>query len=129
MNRSITPIVLGGMLAVVVFDAIGAAASRQLGFSYGLLIPGSLVIYGVVAALVARRRDWVVGLLAAMWMALTDLTLGWLVAWLIGPGRPAGGFTFVQVAGAVMTAFVAAGLAGGIGAWLGVRAQRGSPVV
>jgi len=120
-DRSVAPIILGGMLAVLIFDAVGAAASKQLGFSYALLVPGSLVIYGAVAWLVARRRDWVVGLLAAMMMALTDLTLGWLVAWLIGPGRPAGGFTFVTVLGAVMTAFVGAGLAGGIGAWLGIR--------
>ena len=120
-NRSVAPILLGGMLAVVLFDAAGAAASKQLGFSYALLVPGSLVIYGVVAGLVARRRDWAVGLLAAMVMALTDLTLGWLVAWLIGPGRPSGGFTLVTILGAVMTAFVGAGLAGGIGAWLGTR--------
>ena len=120
-SRSVTPILLGGMLAVVLFDAAGAAASKQLGFSYALLVPGSLVIYGVVAAVVARRRGWAIGLLAAMAMALTDLTLGWLVASLIGPGRPSGGFTFVTILGAVMTAFVAAGLAGGIGAWLGAR--------
>lgn len=118
---SAVPILVGGAVAVVAFDALGAAASRQLGFSYALLIPGSLLIYGVVAALVARRGDWLLGLLAALAMAITDLTLGWAVSSLIGPGRPASGFTLVTILGAAMTAFVAAGLAGGIGAWLGSR--------
>ena len=120
-GRPVAHILLGGMLAVVLFDASGAAASKQLDFSYALLVPGSLVIYGVVAGLVARRRGWAGGLLAAMVIALTDLTIGWLVAWLIGPGRPSGGFTLATILGAVMTAFVGAGLAGGIGAWLGTR--------
>ncbi len=119
-------ILIGGMAAVVVFDALGSVASKQLGFSYALLIPGSLLIYGAVAALVASRRDWVTGLLAAMAMAITDLTLGWAVSWLIGPGKPPGGFTAVTIVGAIMTAFVGAGLAGSIGAWLGVRRLRGS---
>jgi hypothetical protein len=122
----VAPILIGGMVAVVVFDALGSAVSRQLGFSYALLIPGSLLIYGVVAALVARRRDWVTGLLSAMAMAITDLTLGWAVSWLIGPGKPAGGFTVVTIVGAIITAFVGAGLAGSIGAWLGIRGLRSS---
>ena len=130
LGRSrITPIVLGGMLAVVGFDALGSLAARQLGFSYALLIPGSLLIYGVVAALVARRRDWVVGVFAAMGMAVTDLTLGWAVSWIIGPGRPEGGFTTMTIIGAGMTAFVLGGLAGAIGAWIGVRGIRGPSVL
>ena len=119
------PILIGGMVAVVVFDAVGSAASKQLGFSYGLLIPGSLVIYGVVAGLVARRRDWHLGLFAALAMALTDLTLGWAVSWIIGPGKPVGGLTAALIIGAVMTAFVGAGIAGSVGAWVGVRRPSG----
>jgi hypothetical protein len=82
------------------------------------------LIYGTVAALVAARRDAATGVLAALAMAIIDLTLGWFVSWLIGPGTPAGGFTAVTIIGAVMTAFVGAGLAGSLGAWLGVR-RRG----
>lgn len=124
----VAPILIGGMAAVLVFDAIGAAASKQFGFSYALLIPGSLLIYGVVAALVARRRDWIVGVLAALAMALTDLTLGWAVSWWIGPGKPAGGFTVATIIGAVITAFVGAGIAGSVGAWLGIRSVRNAGV-
>jgi hypothetical protein len=126
VQRSVWPSVIGGMVAVVLFDAVGSFASKQLGFAYALLIPGSLVIYGTVAALVAGRRDFVMGLLAALAMAMTDLTLGWTVSWLIGPGRPAGGLTLIAVVGAVMTAFVLAGLTGAIGGWIGIRFLRRS---
>jgi len=110
---------------VLGFDAAGAVASKQLGFTYAFLIPGSLLIYGTVAALVARRRDWLLGLLAGVLMGLTDMTLGWTVAALIGPGRPAGGFTLATIVGGAMTGFVAASLAGSVGAWIGSRRVRG----
>ena len=87
-QRSVRAVLLGGMVAIVVFDALGAAAAKRFGFSYGLLVPGSLLIYGRVAALVAARRDAATGVLAALAMAIIDLTLGWFVSWLIGPGTP-----------------------------------------
>lgn len=117
--RSVVPILIGGAVAVVAFDALGAAASNQLGFSRALLVPGQLLIYGVVAGLIARRGAWLLGLFAAFAMAIVDLTLGWAVSSAIGSGRPEGGMTVGAILGGVMTAFVAAGLAGGIGAWLG----------
>jgi len=122
--RSVGKIVIGGVLAVILFDTVGSFAAKSLGFNYALLIPGSLVIYGTVAAMVARRRDWVLGLLAATALAFADVTLGWAVSWLIGPGRPEGGLTAMTVVGAAMTAFVLGGLAGGIGGWIGVRKGR-----
>jgi hypothetical protein len=114
------------MIVVVLFDAGGSFASKQLGFSYALLVPGSVLIYGTTAALIARRRDLILGLLGAIALALTDLTAGWAVSWWIGPGRPEGGFTVMTVIGAIMTAFVLAGLAGAIGGWIGVRFLRRS---
>src|ERR1051326_2505304 len=103
LKPQVAPIVIGGGIAVLLFDAVGSLVSKQLGFSYALLLPGSLLIYGTVAALVARRRDWLLGLLAALAMGLTDLTAGWAVSWFIGAGKPEGGFTFMTVVGAVMT--------------------------
>ncbi len=125
----VTTIVIGGMVAVLLFDALGSFASKLLGFSYVLLTPGSILIYGIVAALVARRREWLVGLFAAILMAFTDVTAGWAVSWLIGPGKPEGGLTTVVVVGAVMTAVVLGGVAGAIGAWIGVRTmgRSGAP--
>jgi hypothetical protein len=118
-DRSVVPILIGGAVAVVAFDALGTAASNQLGFSRALLVPGQLLIYGVVAALIARRGAWLLGLFSAFAIAIVDLTLGSVVSSAVGPGRPEGGFTVGAILGGVMTAFVAAGLAGGIGAWLG----------
>jgi len=125
IERPVTGIVAAGVVAVLGFDAVGALASKQFGFTYAFLIPGSLIIYGTVAALVARRRDWLLGLLAGVLMGLTDMTLGWTVAALIGPGRPAGGFTLATIVGGAITAFVAASLAGSVGAWIGSRRARG----
>jgi hypothetical protein len=122
----VAPIVIGGVVAVLVFDALGSFASKQFGFTYALLVPGSLLIYGSVAALVARRRDWLLGLFAAMGMGFTDLTAGWAVSWLIGPGKPEGGVTLMTIVGAVMTVSVLGGLAGAIGAWIGARRTRDS---
>ena len=123
-GTSVAKVVIGGILAVLLFDVVGAFAAKSFGFAYALLIPGSLLIYGSVAAMVARRRDWVVGLVAATLLAFTDVTLGWAVSWLIGPGKPESGLTPMTVVGAGMTAFVFGGLAGGVGAWLGVRRGR-----
>jgi len=117
------------MLTVVLFDAVGSLASRYFGFSYALLTPGSLLIYGTVAALVARRRNWVHGLLASTVLAFTDVTVGWAVSWVIGPGRPESGLTPITVIGAAMTAFVLGGLAGAIGAWIGTRKVGGSDLM
>ena len=125
-GASVGRIVLGGMLGVFVFDAVGSFAAKGLGFAYSLLIPGSLLIYGTVAAMVARRRDWAMGLLAATLLALTDVTLGWAVSWLIGPGKPESGLTPMTVVGGGMAAFVLGGLAGGVGAWIGARKGRAS---
>ena len=123
---NVAPIVGAGVVAVLLFDALGSFAAQRFGFSYALLTPGSLLIYGVVAALVARRREWVLGVLAATFLAFCDVTAGWAVSWVIGPGRPEGGLTPMTVVGAAMTAFVLGGLAGGVGAWIGTRGLRGS---
>ena len=124
LRPSVGKIVIGGMFTVILFDAIGSYAAKEFGFEYALLIPGSLLIYGTVAAMVARRRDWLLGLLAATVLALTDVTAGWAVSWLIGPGKPESGLTLMTVVGAAMTAFVLGGLVGAVGAWIGVRSRR-----
>jgi hypothetical protein len=126
LRPKVAPVVIGGIVAVLLFDALGSFASKQFGFSYALLIPGSVLIYGLVAALVARRRDWLLGLFAGALMGLTDVTVGWAVSWIIGPGKPETGLTAMTIVGAVITAFVLSGLAGAIGAWIGARKIRGS---
>lgn len=83
-----------------------------------------MLIYGITAALVARRADWVLGLIAGTALAFVDVTAGWAVSWWIGPGRPASGLTPMTVLGGAMTAFVLGGLAGAVGAWLGIRHSR-----
>jgi hypothetical protein len=114
-------IMLGGIVAVIGYDALGSLAARQFGFPLAALLPGTLLLYGAVAALAARRYGWHVGFFAALALGLIDLTLGWTVSWAIGPGRPPGGLTIGTVLGAAVTGLLAASLAGSLGAWLGVR--------
>jgi hypothetical protein len=77
-----------GCLAVLVFDLLGATASRWLGFRYSLLMPGSYALYtatGVVAAHVGPA--WI-GIIAGAIVAFVEATIGWAISWWIGPGRP-----------------------------------------
>src|SRR6185437_5592846 len=45
VERPVTGIVAAGVGVLLGFDAVGALASKQFGFTYAFLIPGSLIIY------------------------------------------------------------------------------------
>jgi hypothetical protein len=117
----IAPIIAGGDVSVVAFDVLGSLICKATGMSYDLLWPGSVIIYGTVAALVGRRRDWHTGLFAGFAMGGADLTGGWWVTWMIGPGRPASGFSWPTILAGAMSALAIGGIVGSIGSWVGVR--------
>jgi hypothetical protein len=99
-----------GGISVVVFDAIAAIASRSLGFSYGKAAFGSWIIYVVIGYLAARmtpKSSLKAAAFAGLLLGLTDATIGWAVAWIIGPGRVPGGITSVRwaVIALLVTAF------------------------
>jgi len=100
-TRSVTRSLLGGVGLVLAFDAGGAAAARCFGFRYTLLLFGTYAIYLVVTFWAARRYGVLAAVAFGAILGLADQTLGWTIAWLIGPGRPAEPLTVVSAAGAV----------------------------
>ena len=112
-------IILTFVVVVVLFDALGAAASRALHFEYGALSVGSWLIYAAAGFFGAERGKWGPGLLTGAVTGLADATLGWAVSWAIGPGRPAGGWQPGLLAIAAVSVIVVATVVSAIGA--GVR--------
>jgi hypothetical protein len=126
MPAWMTAVLFGGV-AVIVFDALGAAGSRALGFDYSLLVVGSILIYGWVGAQVVRRGGSQSNALAAgLLVGLVDAIIGWIISWRIGPGRPGPndpqGLPFIV--GGVVTALIIAALVASLGAWLARRRTR-----
>jgi len=81
-----------GVSLVIIYDAVASIISKQFGIPYGDLTAGSLFIYAVVGFFASRineKRSLVTAILAGAFIGFTDATLGWLVSYLIGPGRPA----------------------------------------
>jgi hypothetical protein len=129
--RPTTRILLTGALIVLIFDTLGATASRLLGFRYSILTIGTYAIY----LLITYRAGKQVGLLPAVLigaaLGLVDATLGWAISWAIGPGRPDQPMSGALIAGAVVFVVMlgaALGLLGGTaGRVIGAkRADSGS---
>ena len=47
-------VLVAGIAAVTLLDAIGSVASRKLDFNYTILSPLSMLIYGTVGAMAAQ---------------------------------------------------------------------------
>ena len=71
----------------LLFDLLAAIAGRVSGFHYGWRGPGSALIYTIAAYIVGRIANLKVATLVAASAAAADATLGWAIAWAIGPGR------------------------------------------
>ena len=79
---------LGGVVGVVlVFDTVAAIVSALTGISYMTFTIGSLLIYFGVGFLVGKRFGFRSGAAAGIVAGLADSTLGWAVAWVIGPAQ------------------------------------------
>lgn len=75
-----------GIISVAVVDTAGAFASRTLGFPYTYLSIASAAIYFVVGFIAYRTKNWEAAT-AAFWVSLFDVTVGWYISAVIGPGR------------------------------------------
>jgi hypothetical protein len=82
--------VLIGAVVVLAFDTVGAIASRRLGFAYSRLAPGSFLIYSLVGMAVGRSGSLGAAAASGAAVAFVEATIGWMISWRIGPGRPPG---------------------------------------
>jgi hypothetical protein len=69
-------ILLFGMLAVTLLDALGSLASRAFHFNYSILAPVSYVIYGTTAFIAARKHGFGTGVLFAAILGFFDASVG-----------------------------------------------------
>ena len=117
-------IFLIGIVAVVVFDALAAIASRVTGIPYFWASFASWVLYigiGYVAGRVALQHPIRVAAITGLVSGLADASLGWAASWTIGPGRVAGGITAIQW---LLTAAIVSALATGFAALGGDLSRR-----
>ena len=123
-------LMLGGAAAVVAFDAMAAWAASRFGFDYAMATAGSCLLYLVIGFAAARLGTLRTAALAGALAGLADASLGWAIAWRIGPGRlgPPGSLGptrwAVSAAAVVLLAAVIASV-GGLGG-RSARERRGS---
>jgi len=73
-------ILLYGMLAVTLLDALGSLASRQLNFDYAVLGSVSFAIYGITAFIATRQYGLATGVLFAAILGFFDASAGWAIS-------------------------------------------------
>jgi hypothetical protein len=117
---------LYGAVAVLGLDTIGALASRAFGFEYALLAPLSLLLYAAVGAYVGTRDHVARAAGAGALVGLLDATIGWLIAWGIGPGRPQPGerITLLGLFNTMLFVAVLAAVAATAGTWVARWVER-----
>lgn len=84
--RQFWRVVCVGVVAILVFDTLASFASEVFGFAYGYATIGSVLIYSTIGYFVFLIRGLVQAIGAALLVGLVDATLGWYIAWQIGPG-------------------------------------------
>lgn len=109
--------ILIGIFVVISYDVIGSVLSRSLGFNYGLLGIGSLVIYGTVGFAAAKEK-LVAGILAATVVGLVDATIGWYLSWMIEPVTSIEEVTIFTIAFTIPIVITFAAVAGTIGSFI-----------
>jgi hypothetical protein len=73
-----------GILAIILLDALGSIASKQLGFKYTSLAALSFIIYGAVGFFATKQSDLKTGILMAAATGFFDATIGWKISMMLG---------------------------------------------
>ena len=113
--KNVINTIFAGSLVVVAYDAMAAAISAVWGISYGLFSIGSLLIYLVFGFLSGRKSQWFFGAIAGAVIGLTESTVGWMISWYIGPGKPTTEMNGLMITVAIIFVIVNAGILGLIG--------------
>jgi len=118
-----TRIFIIGIIAIVAFDALASIASRTTGIPYFWASFGSWILYigiGYFAGRAIPESSIRTAAIAGLVSGIADASLGWAAAWVIGPGKVAGGIAATQW---LFTAIIVAALATGFAALGGVIAR------
>ena len=126
-----TRIIAGGVVAVLLFDLIASVASRELGFSYTRASVGSYFIYlitGAVAARAASKARARQGAIAAAIVGFADVTAGWAISWVVGPGKVTNEtLTPLMWLTTMIVVVLFAGAVGFLGGAVGARSKLNAP--
>jgi hypothetical protein len=127
MSRSVRGI-LYGAAAVLALATLGSAASQMLRFDYTMLAPVSFLIYAAIGAYVGAAEPISRAALAGAVVGVIDATLGWAIAWAIGPGQSQVGerITFLGLFNTAIFVAVLAAAGAAVGAWLARWRRRRS---
>jgi len=108
-----------GVTAVLLLDTAGSIASRVLGFRYARLVVCSFLIYLLVGLSTARTGSLGAATVAGAAVSFVEATLGWAIAWFLGPGRlTKEQATAARILRAIATVTMSGGLFGLLGAAL-----------
>jgi hypothetical protein len=88
MTHSLVTIIALGCLAVLALDTIGSLAARRFKFDYRLFFVWSFFIYLFAARAAVEAGGTIAAAIACACIALVDSTIGWVISWRIGPGKP-----------------------------------------
>jgi len=112
------------VVAVLIFDAVAATIARGGGAYrwFGIL---EILLYLAIGFMAARvTGTWRGGLGAVVIAALAEVTLGWYVSSLIGPGAVPAGTSLATIVSVGLIAILWNGIIGLVGALLGARFAR-----
>lgn len=96
MKHIFLTLILGSVL-VIIFDTLASLISFHFQVSYGLFIIGSIFIYAYIGFYCARYGGLLWSAVGAAIIGAVDSTLGWYVAWAIGPGRTDNALNYTEI--------------------------------
>ena len=128
VTRKLAVVLALSGLAIVLLDVVAAVATMRYRFDYDRIAWISYAVYALAGFFSARctgatepveaSYGIALGALGGASTALVDSSLGWAVSWIMGPGRPPGGwpgFGFIAyVVGTVVAYGTGLGVVGGL---------------
>ena len=107
-------------VVIITYDALSAAIAKLVGVSYNSFLVLALLLFVFMGLLAGRKiRSWA-GILPVVVAAVSDATIGWYIAALIGPGYVPGWTMRDLVTLAIESAALATAI-GAVGVWVGLR--------
>ena len=111
-------VIVAGMVTIVVIDTLAALASKYLGFKYKWAMVGSVALYVATGWFAQLSSPTASPGMAAAMVGVAESTLGWAIAWRLGPGKsPTEKHMVAQVVVAVFGGALIAAAVGWMAGW------------